>query len=96
MPIPCAAAGDGSTAFATFTSFLRGIGLRLADPPDLDGALAAHRHSLRLATEIGARHMVLGNLTTIGCFQANQGTIEAGIACGTALTRAGVVPPGRR
>jgi predicted ATPase len=76
----------GSSAFATLTSFLRGIGLRLADPPDLDGALAAHRHSLRLATEIGAKQMVLGNLTTIGSFQASQGTTDAGIACRTGLT----------
>jgi predicted ATPase/class 3 adenylate cyclase len=75
----------GSTAFATFASFLRGIGLRLAEPPDLDGALAAHRRSLGLATEIGAMHMVLGNLTTIGSFQASQGTTDAGIACRTAL-----------
>jgi predicted ATPase/class 3 adenylate cyclase len=78
----------GSTAFATFASFLRGIALRLAEPPDLDGALAAHRLSLGLATEIGAKHMVLGNLTTIGSFQASQGAIEAGIACRTALERA--------
>jgi predicted ATPase/class 3 adenylate cyclase len=76
----------GSTAFATFASFLRGIGLRLAEPPDLDGALAAHRHSLRLATEIGAKHMVLGNLSTIASFQASQGTTDAGIACRNALT----------
>jgi len=75
-----------SPPITAVASFVLGVGLGIAQPPDLAAALDAFDRSLRLARELRATHMVIGDLMGIAEIKASERMVDADEACRAALT----------
>ena len=75
----------GSPPITVLASFVRGVALCLLQPPDPAGALAAYDRGLRLARDLGATHMVIGDLMGIAAIKVSASAPDAAEACQLAL-----------